>query len=153
MARAPFQIVVFPFRQNENGNYEYAIFKRSDDSYWQGIAGGGEDHETPVEAAKREAFEEAKIPTSAKYFRLRAMDMVPVYHFPARKLWPKDIYVIPNYCFGVESSNVDIILSVEHTAFKWVDCETGRALLHWQGNKTALWELNERLGRNDLILV
>ena len=43
MARAPFQILVYPYRKFENGQIEYALMKRSDEGYWQAIAGGGED--------------------------------------------------------------------------------------------------------------
>ena len=46
MARAPFQVLVLPYRCNPAGDIDYAIFSRSDDSCWQGIAGGGEDIES-----------------------------------------------------------------------------------------------------------
>ena len=59
MPRMPFQVHIIPFRKAEDGNFEYAIFRRTDEPYWQGIAGGGEDGESLLEAAKREAFEEA----------------------------------------------------------------------------------------------
>jgi ADP-ribose pyrophosphatase YjhB (NUDIX family) len=38
----------------------YAVFKRTDGGCWQGIAGGGEKGETPLQAAQREALEEAR---------------------------------------------------------------------------------------------
>lgn len=47
------QVLVIPYKMI-NGKAEYCIFKRSDALYWQFIAGGGEDKETPLEAAKRE---------------------------------------------------------------------------------------------------
>ena len=47
---------------------EYAIFQRSDGDYWQAIAGGGEEGETPEEAAKREIQEEAGIPKDCDIF-------------------------------------------------------------------------------------
>src|SRR5215216_3724181 len=68
MARAPFQVLVLPFRIVDTSTFEYALFKRSDEPYWQGIAGGGEDAETPLAAARREAFEEAQIPPSTTFF-------------------------------------------------------------------------------------
>jgi len=150
MPRAPFQVHVRQFRKNRDGSFEYAIFRRADEPYWQGIAGGGEDNESTIEAAKREAFEEANIPNTAKYFGLKTMSFVPVFHFTARYLWPKDLYVIPNYCFSVDGSDVEIVLSFEHSEYRWVDYETGKDLLHWDDNKTALWELNERLLNDDL---
>ncbi len=150
MPRAPFQVLVLPFRRTRNQDFEYAIFKRTDGSYWQGIAGGGEDDESPPQTARREAFEEASIPASAKYFRLKMMSHVPVYHFAARNTWPKDLYVIPNYCFAVKCSGIEFTLSSEHSEYRWVDYETGKTLLHWDDNKAALWELNERLLNDDL---
>jgi len=150
MPRAPFQIHVIPFRKNRNGDFEYAIFKRTDEPYWQGIAGGGEGSESPIQAARREAFEEANISETAQYFRLKAMSFVPVYHFTARDIWPNDLYVVPNYCFAVDGSDIEIVLSFEHSEYRWVDYEEGKNLLHWDDNKTALWELNERLLNDDL---
>ena len=150
MPRAPFQILVLPFRVVSAGVFEYALFKRRDLSYWQGIAGGGEDRETPLEAAKREALEEACIPASAVFYPLQTMTTVPVFHFSARHLWPKDLYVIPNYCYAVDCSTIAFVLSYEHTDYKWVGYDEGYNLLHWENNKTALWELHERLSNNDL---
>src|SRR5882672_8901989 len=65
MGRAPFQVLVFPFRRVQAGRLEYAIFRRADIDAWQGIAGGGEDDETLIEAAIREAREEAGIKAGA----------------------------------------------------------------------------------------
>ena len=56
--RSPFQILVIPFKKNIN-QIKVAIFKRKNSLNWQFIAGGGEDNETPLEAAKRESHEEA----------------------------------------------------------------------------------------------
>ncbi len=55
--RAPYQVLIFPYIKTDD-SIQYAIFNRSDYGYWQGIAGGGEDGEIPIESAKREAFEE-----------------------------------------------------------------------------------------------
>ena len=52
--RAPFQILVIPFRRTAAG-LEFAVLRRSDADYWQFVAGGGEDDETPLQAARREA--------------------------------------------------------------------------------------------------
>ena len=65
MARAPFQVLVYPYRKIDDNEYEYALLKRSDAGWWQAIAGGGEDDETPIETAKREAYEEAGILTDS----------------------------------------------------------------------------------------
>lgn len=48
--RAPFQVLVLPFRKTTSGT-EYALFRRSDSGDWQTIAGGGDDGETPLQAS------------------------------------------------------------------------------------------------------
>ena len=150
MPRAPFQVHGFPFRESPVGSFEYAIFRRSDAGYWQAIAGGGEDDESPVEAAKREALEEANIPSSADFFFLQTRASVPVYHFKARDTWPKDLYVIPAHYFAVRAAESEIVLSWEHTEYRWVDYVKAVRLVHWGHDKNALWELNERLLNDDL---
>lgn len=149
MSRAPFQILVLPFRTLHNHEWEVALFKRSDTHYWQGIAGGGEANESPLTAARREAFEEAGIPQEYQYYRLDTIAPIPVCYFKARVNWPKNIYVIPEYSFAVEFSET-FILSPEHVEVKWVNYHEAIELLHWETNKTALWELNERLMNSDL---
>src|ERR1043166_774438 len=67
MGRAPFQVLVFPYRRSVAGTFEYAIFRRTDLGVWQAIAGGGEGDERPEATAAREAYEEAGIPSSAPF--------------------------------------------------------------------------------------
>ena len=62
------------------------MFERTDEPYWKGIAGGGEEGESPVGAAKRETLEEANIPEAARYYTLKTTSSVPAYHFTARFL-------------------------------------------------------------------
>ena len=87
MARAPFQVLVYPFRKTETGLIEYALFKRSDAGYWQGIAGGGEDDETPLVAARRETIEESGIPPTSAFLQLSTVEPVPVTEFRDSHLW------------------------------------------------------------------
>lgn len=70
MARAPSKVLVLPFRRCATDAFQYAIFRCADLRYWQPIAGGGEGDETPLAAARREAWEEAGIPASAVYYLL-----------------------------------------------------------------------------------
>jgi dATP pyrophosphohydrolase len=151
MARAPFQVVVFPFRRSGVG-VEYAVLQRSDDGSWQGVAGGGEDDETPIDAARREAEEEAAVPKSAPVYRLQAMNMVPIVFIKerARAHWPNDLYVMPNYAFAIDCTALELRLSHEHVAITWAPYDDAYALLRWENNKVALWELHERLTRDQL---
>ncbi|MFZ5981534.1 MAG: NUDIX pyrophosphatase, partial [Candidatus Zixiibacteriota bacterium] len=59
--------------------------------------------------------------------------------------WPKDLYVIPQYFFAVAMTGCEISLSEEHTEYQWGSYEKTLARLHWESNRTALWELHERL--------
>jgi len=52
---------------------------------------------------------------------------------------------VPQQAFGVELSQHEILLSDEHTEFRWVPYEDAARMLRWDSNKTALWELHERL--------
>ena len=125
--------------------FEFALLLRADEGFWQGIAGGGEDNETPLEAAKRETLEEAGIGSSAKFLRLDTMESVPVTTLKDNPLWGEDVYVVPQYCFGVDGSDLEIMISHEHSAFGWFTYDQAIQLLKFDGNKTALWELNQRL--------
>ncbi len=59
--RRPHQILAFPYKKDKDGKYLYACFCRTGkNERWQGIAGGVEDGETPMEACRKESYEEAK---------------------------------------------------------------------------------------------
>ena len=144
--RAPFQILVLPYRKISSIP-EYAILRRSDAEYWQFIAGGGEDMEKPLEAAKRETEEEIGIARDANYIPLDSQNTVPKDNFSDALSWNPDLYVIPEYCFAVDAESRKIVLSSEHTEYQWVDYDSAQDKLHWDSNKNALWEINERLNK------
>ena len=144
MVWSPFQVHVIPYRHNRS-ELQYAVFRRADSEYWQGVAGGGEDGETPLDAAQRETYEECGIPNEATYIKLDSITSIPVYFFRASPHWGEDVYVIPQYAFGVDASGYDLKLSFEHTDYRWLPYEQARDLLYWHNNKTDLWELNQRL--------
>ena len=140
--RAPFQILVIPFRRTAEG-LNFAMLKRSDATYWQFVAGGGEDQETPEEAAQRETKEEVGI--DGELLQLDSFSTVPKDCFSAADSWGSDVFVIPQHCFGMDAGNSEITLSHEHTESRWVPFEQASRLLKWDSNRNALWELNERL--------
>lgn len=145
MPRAPFQVLVFPYRKNLQNQFEFALLERAVEDFWQGIAGGGEDDETPLEAARRETFEETGIKPTSTFMQLDTVESVPVIELKDSPLWGEDVYVIPQYCFGVSTSQSEIKLSDEHSEYGWFLYEQAHQLLKFDGNKTALWELNQRL--------
>ncbi len=141
--RAPFQILVFPYHF-KNGQPYYAILKRDDLKVWQGIAGGGESGERPIQSAQREANEEAGISLKNKMIQLDSITSIPVTAISGF-IWGKNTIVIPEYTFGVELKDPKLKLSREHTTYEWLDYEEAVKKLQWDSNRTALWELNHRL--------
>lgn len=112
---------------------------------WQGIAGGGEEGELPEAAARRETFEEANISVDSEFILLQSVASVPCHSFSASQYWGKDIFVISEYSFGVKVDGRKITLSKEHSAYKWCEYSEAINFLHFESNKIALWELNQRL--------
>ena len=140
--RAPFQVLIFPYRERDL-KIEILIGKRKDNKIWQGIAGGGEGSESPLEAAKRELREETGL-YGAHWKKLDAMCTVPKNIFKGHELWKAHKYVIPEYAFMVEATGQEA-LSAEHSELRWCREETALAKLTFDSNKTAVWELFQRL--------
>ena len=115
--RAPFQILAIPY-QIVDGSPKYCVFHRADHDQWQFIAGGGEDNETPLEAAKRETIEEGGVHAD-KWIELKSSAYIPVTIISEkrRQHWDKNTYVIPEYTFGFECKK-DIQLKESHRLLK-----------------------------------
>ncbi len=145
MPRAPFNVLVFPYRIASEGKFEYALFRRTDAGFWQGIAGGGEDDETPLETARRETNEESGLPADSEFLQLDTVAPVPVTEFSFSHIWGENLFVIPQYSFGVSANNHAIVLSHEHTEFKWLEYQQACDLLKYETNQIALWELDRKL--------
>jgi len=145
MPRAPFNVLVYPYECLANGGVRYAVLRRSDEAWWQAVAGGGEDNETPAIAAARETFEETGISVEHPLLELSTVIPVPVIHFEENQLWGDELYVIPQYCFGALFRNTMLVLSSEHTEYRWLRYEEAQSLLRYDGDRTALWELHSRL--------
>ena len=129
MSRARFQVLIIPYRIAENGVLEFAITKRSDMDAWQFLSGGGEGDETPMQAAKREANEEGGILYDYDLLRLDSTASIPAHNFAAYKEWGNDVYVVPEYSFGVDMKNRDLKLSFEHAEIQWAEYDDAVKLL------------------------
>lgn len=145
--RAPYQVLVIPYFKNTDGQYLYATFLCNEDVYWAPITGGGEDNETILQSAMREAFEESGIqPDETKYMKLDSLAMIPrdwIGDYP----WSNDIFVVPEYCFAVKVDDMKITLSHEHSTVEWLPYDEAFKRYKFEANKMALWELNQRLIR------
>jgi len=145
MARAPFQVLVYPYYPVPDREFEYLLLKRSDAAYWQGIAGGGEDGETPLEAARRETVEETGIPKDSQFLQLITVLPISATEFRDSHLWGRKVCMVPQHSFGVLPKEKEIALSSEHIDHKWLKYEEAYRLMKYEGNKITLWELDKRL--------
>ena len=149
--RQPQNVHIYLYRKHGDGHFEYAIFQRADDAKcWQGISGGVEEGETIEQAAVREAFEEGGVPANTPLYRLDTISYLPADIFAAHRQWSKDVVVCPMYFFAMPFDG-DIALSDEHLDVVWRTYQPAFDLVYWHGQKTALWELNQRLLRNNLL--
>src|SRR5262245_62000445 len=144
MPRAPFQVLVLPWRRR-GGGLEAAVFHRADYDVWQFVSGGGELGETPEAAARREAHEEAGIPPDGPYLPLDATTAIPACWFEAWASWPEDVYVVHEHAFAVEVGERELVLSPEHLELRWCGMTEAMELLRFDSNRNALWELHERI--------
>lgn len=153
MSRQPKQVHIYLYRMNIEGKYEFAIFQRSDNElWWQGICGGAEEDETIEESARREIFEEAGISDKLPLYKLESKSYIPVNIFSEQTQieWGKGITVIPMYFFAMAYKGI-IKISHEHIEFRWLVYEKAKDLVYFHDQKVALWELKERLIRDNLI--
>jgi len=150
MPRAPYNVLVIPWYR-AGSCPEYCVFKRKDMGVWQFIAGGGEAGETPVQAAVRESLEEAGIAADGMLKRLTAGYHVPACCFSdeARAGWGPSVIVVPAHCFAVEVKSRVIAISREHTAFQWAGYDAAYSMLRFDADKTAMYETDQRIRRND----
>ena len=152
MARQPRQIHVYLYRKNADGDYEYAIFQRSENAlWWQGVCGGVEAGETDEATARRELREEAGIHDDLPLHRLTTLSFLPsnIFSDETQALWGLDVVVVPMAFFAMPYDGA-VALSDEHTSFQWRAYAEAEKLVYFHDQKVALWELNERLKRNNL---
>ena len=142
--RALFQVLVIPFRVTALDR-DYAVLRRRVERYWQWVAGGGEDDETPASAALRELGEELGALEVLEWWPLDIVGYVPssALDFQGRRVVPD---LVPEYAFAAElDPAATFVLSDEHAELTWVPYEVAVRMLHWSSNARALDELERRL--------
>lgn len=145
--RMPKQVLIITYRVR-NQEIEYLVFKRKDLKCWQWISGGMEDFDKDLlDTAKRELYEEIGIKDNVTIENLEITTKIPVVNVVGDFMWGKDVFYSKEYGFSVDISNQKIHLSNEHEECRWVDYSTANELLKYDSNKSALWELNEKLKR------
>lgn len=123
-------------------------FYRKKDKFWQGLSGGVEDNEELADTVKREVYEETGIKVN-NVIKLDTISSIPGINVNKNFNYKNNIYVVYEYAFGININDEDIKLSDEHEEYRWVNYEEAIKLLKYDSNKTALFELNERLIHNE----
>lgn len=146
--RQPYQILNLLYKKDENNNLLYGVLLRKKQNVWQFVAGGGEENEAPIQTAKRELKEETGIEIKDNEItKLDAISTIPVVNITGEFTWGKNVYVIPEYTFAINATNKKVKISNEHKKIEWLRYENAMKKLEFDSNKTALWELNEKLKR------
>jgi dATP pyrophosphohydrolase len=124
------EILFLLMKRNMNKIYEHL---------WQGVAGKIEQGETASEAAIRELKEE----TGLAPLNMFVADHVSKFY----EVHGDRINLVP--VFGIEVDSEEVILSVEHIDYKWVDINKALKTLVWNGQKEGLQTVNDMIINND----
>jgi dATP pyrophosphohydrolase len=125
------------FRQNRN-DIEFLLLKRSDqDIYpdiWQMVTGRIEDSEKAFQTAIREIKEE----TNLEPLKLWVAPNVNSFYSSEAD----EISMIPVFAALVDS-NSQVIISEEHSEFRWVKKDEAKKMLAWIGQRTSVDVIHE----------
>ena len=127
----------YVFRQTNNG-LRFLILKRAEtkiyEHLWQGVAGKIEKGEKAWQAAIRELKEE----TGFDPVRVFVADHVSRFY----EIHCDRVNMVP--VFGIEVDSISVSLSKEHCEFQWVDFETAKNILIWNGQKEGITAVFEK---------
>lgn len=133
------QIEAFLFKRPGEKEISFLLLKRIPEKggFWQPITGNVQEEESFKEAALREIREETGVSQI-----LRLIDTDYSFDFFDNNRWQHE------RVFGVQvDNNAKIVLSREHTEFKWATEEEAlNEYLKWPGNKEGLRRLAKILG-------
>ena len=116
----------------KNDMIKFLILKRSKtkiyEHLWQGVAGKIEKNEKPWETAKRELKEETGLDPVSIFIADHLSSFYENYG--------DRINLVP--VFGIEVDSMDVVLSDEHSRYRWVDFKVARKKLTWRGQKKGI---------------
>jgi dATP pyrophosphohydrolase len=138
-AGGPFCVLVIPYAPDAFVDVAYAVFRgRAGRGCWHPVTGRGARDETPLQAARRHALQQAGIPGDADYVVLDSRATIPVESCAGA-------CGLPEYAFAVrvEPAELRVPGEQEHC---WVSYEVAEGLVRRESERDALWELRRRFG-------
>ena len=127
---------------HHHNDWSFLLLKRSHDKIypkiWQGVTGKIDNNELPYKTALRELKEETGL--TAK--KIWTIDKVNTFYEPKKNI----MNLIP--IFGVIVNTQKVILSNEHTEYKWCNINEAIKLLVWNQQKKGLKIFYEMLKEN-----
>ena len=125
-----------------NNDWEFLLLKRSDDKIypgiWQGVTGKIKDEEPPYKTALRELKEETGLAAD----KMWTADKVNIFYDATENI----MNLIP--VFGVVVRSKDIVLSEEHSEYKWCSIDETVKLLTWEQQKKGVKIFYDMLKEN-----
>ncbi|MGV8169174.1 MAG: NUDIX hydrolase [Candidatus Nanoarchaeia archaeon] len=139
------------FRKKED-SFEFLLLKRTHEEggFWQSVGGRVEKNESLLDAAFREASEEAGI---KKKQVTRVIEDVHFFSFNTHHVTGKPIPEQKEYIFAFEvTPDTEVSItnnpSNEHEEFGWFSLKDALKIMKWPENKNALIKLNDLLIKN-----
>lgn len=133
------------YYNDKKRDWEFLLLKRSKDipnqrypGIWQGVTGKIENSELPYKAALRELNEE----TGLKAEKLWTIDKVNTFYDAEENI----MTLVP--VFGVIVNSTNILLSKEHSEYKWCVIEETIKLLPWEQQKKGVQIFYQMLKEN-----
>ena len=143
MAKVKIRVIDAYIYRKTNEGIKYLILKRAKtkmyEHLWQGVAGKIEKGEQSWQAAIRELKEE----TGLDPLKIFVADHVSKFY----ETHGDRINLVP--VFGMEVASDIVLLSSEHSDFKWVDYDSACSYLVWEGQKKGITVVNEMIISND----
>ena len=122
--------------------WKFLLLKRSKDTVypgiWQGVTGKIKNSELPYKAALRELMEE----TGLNAEKIWTIDKVNNFYDAERDI----MNLIP--VFGVTVNSTNIVVSIEHSEYKWCNINETIKLLTWNQQKKGIKIFYEMLKEN-----
>ncbi|MBK7629408.1 MAG: NUDIX pyrophosphatase [Ignavibacteriales bacterium] len=120
------------FRE-QNGIIEFLLLKRSPEQYypnlWQMVSGKIKENETAYNTALREIKEETNL-TPEKFW---VAPTVNSFYAPDKDY----ISLLPVFAAKVNYDDI-VLISKEHTEFKWLKPDEAKKLLAWDGQRKSV---------------